>query len=102
MEPGQGEIAAVLCGDVSDVEVKENGSPLDFVLGLRKDGQVEALPYQDLLFFTPYQPSPTAPYGVSLLHASFPFGSSPDRRPKLYVAGDSGQPFRLWPYRIAL
>lgn len=38
MEPGQGEIAAVLCGDVSDVEVKENGSPLDFVLGLRKDG----------------------------------------------------------------
>ena len=43
MEPGQGEIAAVLCGDVSDVEVKENGYPLDFVLGLRKDGQVEAL-----------------------------------------------------------
>lgn len=75
MEPGQGEIAAVLCGDVSDVEVKENGSPLDFVLGLRKDGEVEELPYQELLLFTPYQPSPTAPYGVSLLH-SMPFLSN--------------------------
>lgn len=67
------EIAAVLCGDVSQVEVKENGSPLDILLARREEtGQVRPLPRQDLLLFTPYNAGPEAPYGVSLLH-SMPF-----------------------------
>ena len=67
------EIAAVLCGDVSDLEVKEQGSPLDILLALRRqNGHTEILPRQDLLLFTPYNPSPEKPYGVSLLH-SMPF-----------------------------
>lgn len=67
------EIAAVLCGDVSQVEVKENGSPLDILLARREEtGQVQPMPRQDLLLFTPYNAGPEAPYGVSLLH-SMPF-----------------------------
>ncbi|MBR5534815.1 MAG: serine/threonine protein phosphatase [Ruminiclostridium sp.] len=67
------EIAAVLCGNVSDIEVKEEGSPLEILLALRKpDGTTQVLPRQDLLLFTPYSPSPENPYGVSLLH-SMPF-----------------------------
>lgn len=67
------EIAAVLCGNVSDIEVKEDGSPLDLLLALRcQDGHTEVLPRQDLLLFTPYNPSPENPYGASLLH-SMPF-----------------------------
>lgn len=67
------EIAAVLCGNVSDIEVKESGSPLDILLALRRpDGTTQVLPRQDLLLFTPYSPSPENPYGVSLLH-SMPF-----------------------------
>ena len=67
------EIAAVLCGNVSDIEVKEKGSPLDLQLAIRRqDGSTQVLPRQDLLLFTPYNPSPENPYGVSLLH-SMPF-----------------------------
>lgn len=67
------EIAAVLCGDVSGVEVRENGSPLDLVLAVKgPDGQRQPLPRQDLLLFTPHNASPENPYGVSLLH-SMPF-----------------------------
>ena len=67
------EIAAVLCGNVSDIEVKEEGNPLDILLALcRPDGTTQVLPRQDLLLFTPYSPSPENPYGVSLLH-SMPF-----------------------------
>ena len=63
------EIAAVLCGNVSDVEVKVGGSPLDQKLALRRpNGETELLPRQDLLLFTPYHPSPENPYGQSLLH----------------------------------
>lgn len=67
------EIAAVLCGNVSDVEVREGGSPLEVRLARREqNGSVTLLPRQELLFFTPYCPSPEEPYGVSLLH-SMPF-----------------------------
>lgn len=67
------EIAAVLCGDVSGVQVKERGSPLDIVLAVKKDnGESQVLPRQELLLFTPHNPSPENPYGVSLLH-SMPF-----------------------------
>lgn len=67
------EIAAVLCGNVSDVQVKEGDSPLEMELALRRpDGSTEVLPRQELLLFTPYHPSPENPYGTSLLH-SLPF-----------------------------
>ena len=67
------EIAAVLCGKVSDIQVREGDSPLDVVLALQQpDGSVKDLPRQELLLFTPYHPSPEHPYGVSLLH-SMPF-----------------------------
>ena len=67
------EIAAVLCGNVSDIEVREGGSPLEVRLARREqNGSVTVLPRQELLFFTPYCPSPEEPYGVSLLH-SMPF-----------------------------
>ena len=71
--PGGGEIAAVLCAKVEDVQLQEGESPLDFQLCHYNElGQVEPLPYQDLLLFTPYQPEAYAPYGVSLLR-SMPF-----------------------------
>lgn len=68
-----GEIAAVLCGDVSDIEIKEPNSPLEILLARKNaDGTTQVLPRQELLLFTPYNPSPQEPYGVSLLH-SMPF-----------------------------
>ena len=67
------EIAAVLCGRVSDIQVREGDSPLEVVLAQKRpDGSVEDLPRQELLLFTPYHPSPENPYGVSLLR-SMPF-----------------------------
>jgi hypothetical protein len=67
------EIAAVLCGNIADVEVREGDSPLDVRLARReRNGSATVLPRQELLFFTPYCPSPEEPYGVSLLH-SMPF-----------------------------
>ena len=66
------EIAAVLCAQPEQVEVKEGNSPMDFRLCLRKGGEAEELPYQELLLFTPFQPTGDAPYGVSLLR-SMPF-----------------------------
>ena len=53
--------------------MKEKGSPLEILLAIRKEnGETQVLPRQDLLLFTPYNPSPENPYGVSLLH-SMPF-----------------------------
>ncbi len=70
------EIAAVLCGSVTDVEVRAGESPLDIRLARReKDGSVAELPRQELLLFTPYCPRPEEPYGTSLLH-SMPFLSN--------------------------
>ena len=67
------DIAAVLCGDVSQVEVHEGDSPLDFYLSGRDAcGRSVPLEFQDLLLFTPYHPDAEHPYGVSLLH-SLPF-----------------------------
>lgn len=67
------EIAAVLCGDVSGVEAREDGSPLEIVLAVKlPNGERRVLPRQDLLLFTPHNASPENPYGVSLLH-SMPF-----------------------------
>ena len=66
------EIAAVLCADPTQVEAKLGDSPLDFRLYQRKVGGMEELPWQQLLLFTPFQPTSNAPCGVSLL-SSMPF-----------------------------
>ena len=64
------EIAAVLCGDVSQVEVREGDSPLEFCLcGVDGYGRSVPLEYQELLPFTPYQPEAGHPYGVSMLRS---------------------------------
>lgn len=70
---GNREIAALLCGRVEDIEIREGASPLDFVLcGPDESGRMTELPYQDLLLFTPLNPETNSPYGVSLLR-SLPF-----------------------------
>ncbi len=67
------DIAAVLCGNPANLEIKEGEHPLDFTLcARREDGRVEKLPRQNLLLFTPFMPEVDAPYGTSLLR-SMPF-----------------------------
>ena len=67
------DIAALLCADVSRVEIREGDSPLDFALCVRRaDGTVEQAERQELLLFTPFQPETGSPYGVSMLR-SMPF-----------------------------
>ena len=71
--PDGRDVAAVLCGDVSRVEIKEGDSPLDFALCVRDSGgALRELKRQELLLFTPYQPEVGAPYGASMLR-SMPF-----------------------------
>ena len=66
----RGEIAAVLCGDPAGVEIQEGKSPLEFTLcGRGEGGTLQALPWQELLLFTPFQPEVGSPYGVSLLRS---------------------------------
>lgn len=68
-----GGAAAVLCGDVSRVEVREGASPLEFCLcAWDESGALCPLPRQELLLFTPFHPEAGSPYGVSLLR-SMPF-----------------------------
>ena len=72
-EPGMRGIAALLCGSVGDVEIREGTDPLDFALCARDgQGRMRELPYQALLLFTPMSPEAEHPYGVSLLR-SLPF-----------------------------
>jgi len=66
------DIAAVLCADPEQVDVKIGDSPMDFRLCRRKMGGSEELPWQELLLFTPFQPTGDCPCGVSLLR-SMPF-----------------------------
>ena len=66
------DIAALLCADPQQVDVKMGESPMDFRLCLRKGGELEELPWQELLLFTPFQPTGDSPCGVSLLR-SMPF-----------------------------
>lgn len=67
------DIAAVLCGNISQVEIREGDNPLDFALCARgEDGTIRPLPRQELLLFTPFQPEADSPYGVSMLR-SMPF-----------------------------
>ena len=70
---GNSDIAAVICGNVADVQIKEGKSPMDFELcSLGESGQIEPLPRQNLLMFTPFNPEAESPYGVSMLR-SMPF-----------------------------
>ena len=70
---GSRDIAAVLCGNVEDVQIKEGETPLDFTLCSAKDfGICEPFPRQNLLLFTPFNPESDSPYGVSMLR-SMPF-----------------------------
>lgn len=73
LDPDGREVAALLCGNAADLEIREGDSPLDFTLCARREnGQIEELPCQELLLFTPFQPETDSPYGVSLLR-SMPF-----------------------------
>ena len=72
LDPEGKEIAALLCADPEQVEVKIGDSPLDFTLCRAGLGEDRALPWQELLLFTPFQPTGDAPCGVSLLR-SMPF-----------------------------
>lgn len=81
---GNRDITAVLCGRVEDVQIQENGGPLDFRLcGQDQYGQIKPFPHQNLLLFTPFNPETYAPYGVSLLR-SMPFLT--DLLSKIYYA----------------
>ncbi len=67
------DIAALLCGRVEDIELREGENPLEFrICGRDENGRMEPLPWQDLLLFTPLNPETENPYGVSLLR-SLPF-----------------------------
>ena len=67
------EIAALLCANPEQVEFQEGNNALEVKLCVRGEGgRIEALPRQDLLLFTPFQPETDSPYGVSLLR-SMPF-----------------------------
>lgn len=67
------EIAALLCGNAADIEIREGETPMDFTICARREGgEIEALPCQELLLFTPFQPETDSPYGVSMLR-SMPF-----------------------------
>ncbi len=67
------DVAALLCGRVEDIQIREGAGPLDFTLCAMDDrGRMEPLPCQELLLFTPFNPEVSAPYGVSLLR-SMPF-----------------------------
>lgn len=67
---GNRDIAAVLCGNVADVQIREGKTPLDFELcGVSDTGCVTPFRYQNLLLFTPFNPEADSPYGVSWLRA---------------------------------
>lgn len=67
------DIAALLCGNVADIEIKEGHTPMEFAIWGRDTGGVmRELPRQELLLFTPFQPETDSPYGVSMLR-SMPF-----------------------------
>ena len=70
---GDRDIAAVICGNVADVQIREGASPLEFdICSMNGGAFAEPLPYQDLLLFTPFNPEADSPYGVSMLR-SMPF-----------------------------
>ena len=80
----EGRLRAVCWGDVTTLQVNAGENPLDIVIcQQRPGGQVEPLPYQDLLMLTTLNPDPTHPYGVSLFRG-LPFLA--DVLMKIYTA----------------
>ena len=69
---GDCEIAAVICGNVEDVCIREGKSPMEFEICAFDGGPLKPLPRQNLLLFTPFNPETEHPYGVSLMR-SMPF-----------------------------
>lgn len=69
---GTRDIAAVICGDVTQVVIREGATPLDFQICAGGEGKPAPLQRQQLLLFTPFAPETEHPYGVSLLR-SMPF-----------------------------
>ena len=65
-------MVALLCADPEQVEVRLGDSPLEFRLCRAGVGEGRELPWQELLLFTPFQPTGDSPCGVSLLR-SMPF-----------------------------
>ena len=62
-----GKVRGVCWGDATQIEIQEDGSPMDIVLwGPDSNGKSHPLPYQHLLLFTALDPEPEHPYGVSL------------------------------------
>lgn len=77
-------LQAVCWGDVTQLQVREGRNPLDIVIyGPDRAGKPAALPYQDLLLLTTWNPEPTHPYGVSLFRG-MPFLA--DILMKIYTA----------------
>ena len=72
LAPDGKDVAALLCADPEQVEVRVGDSPLDVRLCRAGLGEGRELPWQDLLLFTPFQPTGDSPCGVSLLR-SMPF-----------------------------
>lgn len=66
---GTRDIAAVLCGDVSSVIIREGAAPTAFEICAAGSAEPEPLPRQELLLFTPFCPETGHPYGVSLLRS---------------------------------
>lgn len=66
---GDRDIAAVLCGNVADIRVREGASPLEFELCSAEGAEPTPFPRQELLLFTPFMPEAENPYGVSLLRS---------------------------------
>ena len=61
-------LRAVCWGDVTALEVREGANALDVELwGPDERGQMQKLPWQELLLLTTWNPEPEHPYGVSLL-----------------------------------
>ena len=65
---GNRDLAALLCGRMDLVELREGASPLEFrICGPDEKGHMAELPCQELLMFTPMHPEAEHPCGVSLL-----------------------------------
>ena len=70
---GGRDIAALLCGRVDCIDIREGSQPLEFcICGPDETGRMVPLPFQNLLLFTPFHPEAEHPYGVSLMR-SLPF-----------------------------
>ena len=67
------DFSALCWGDVSSVQIQEGDSPLEYLIcAPDQNGSMRPLPYPHLLLFTPLNPEPSNPYGVSLFR-SMPF-----------------------------